>query len=81
MESTLKQYAVFRAQGRVLVGIEPDGFNVIKLAKEYGSGTYEIAMFVGDKMEANYLHQVVDERLGPPKKTEPLPEGMLPSAK
>ena len=80
MENTLKQYAIFRSPGRVLVGIEPDGFNVIQLAKEYGSGTYEIAMFIGDKVQASCLHQVVDERLGPPKKTEPMPEGMLPGA-
>lgn len=80
MENMLKQYAIFRAPGRVLVGIEPDGFNVIQLAKEYGSGTYEIEMFIGNKVAAIHF-QVVDDRLGPPKKTGPLPEGMLPSAK
>lgn len=77
MESKLKQYAVFRMPGSVLVGIEQDGFNVIQLAKEYGSGTYKIEMFLGNKMEAVY-HQVVDDRLGPPKKTEPMPETLLP---
>lgn len=81
MENTLRQYAVFRAPGHVLVGIEPDGFNVIQLAKDYGSGTYEIALFIGDKMAASYINQVVDDKLGPPKKTEPMPETTLPSTK
>ncbi len=72
MENNLKQYAVFRMPQRILVGIEKDGFTVIKLAQDYGSGTYEVEMFIGNKMEALY-HQVVDERLGVPKKIEPVP--------
>lgn len=79
VENALKQYAVFRMPGRVLVGIEQDGFTVIQLAKEYGSGTYVIDLFKGNKLEASY-HQVVDDRLGSPKKTEPMSEGALPSA-
>lgn len=73
----MKQYAVFRMPSRVLVGIEQDGFTVIHLAKEYGSGTYEIDLFNGNKLAASY-HQVVDDRLGPPKKTEPMPQTLLP---
>lgn len=74
----LKQFAVFRKPDNVLVGVEPDTFNVIKLAETYGSGTYGIARFENGKEVVRY-HQVVDEKLGPPKKIEPLPASMLPS--
>lgn len=76
----VKKYAVFREPGRVLVGIEPDTFNVTLLAEQYGSGTYEIDVFNEGKVTASF-HQVVDDRLGPPKKVEPLPEDLLPSTK
>ena len=31
-----KQYAVFREPTHVLVGVEGEGFNVIRLSEEYG---------------------------------------------
>lgn len=79
MENTVKKYAVFRHPNNVLVGIEPDGFTVVKLAEDYGSGTYDVTMFVNGKVEARY-HQIVDDRLGPPKNMDPLPVDALPVA-
>lgn len=73
----LRQFAVFRQPDNVLVGVEPPSFNVIQLAESYGSGTYDIAIFEDGK-EVRRAHQIVDERLGAPKKTEPLPESALP---
>jgi hypothetical protein len=67
----LQQYAVLREPNHVLVGIEPEGFNIIQLAEKYGSGNYTIALFHDGKLFHSY-NQVVDDRLGPPKKTEPI---------
>lgn len=74
----MKRFAIFREPNRVLVGIEPETFNVIQLAERYGSGSYLVLVFLDGKVVAEH-NQVVDEKLGPPKKTEPLPEGALPS--
>lgn len=74
-----RKYAVFREPGRVLVGIEPAPFTVIKLAEIYGSGEYQVALFEGAKLLAVY-RQLVDDRLGPPKKTAPVPESALPGS-
>lgn len=76
----VKKYVIFRQPNHVLVGIEPAPFTVIQLAEIYGSGEYQVELFEDRTMVACY-HQVVDDRLGPPKKIEPLPEGALPSSK
>lgn len=75
----MRQFAIFRQPDNVLVGIEPASFNVIQLAEQYGSGTYDVAIFEDGK-EVHRAHQIVDQRLGPPKKTEPITEGALPGA-
>lgn len=71
------QYAVFRQPDRVLVGIEPAGFNVIKLAEQYGAGDYQVVLFK-DGQPPRRTYQTVHPRLGPPKKTKALPLSMLP---
>lgn len=75
----LRQFAVFRQPDNVLVGVEPATFSVIRLAEDYGSGTYDIAIFEDGK-EVRRAHQIVHEKLGPPKKTLPVPESSLPRA-
>lgn len=72
-----QQYAVFRKPQHVLVGVEEDGFNVIRLGEEYGEGAYKILRFVNGRLEAEYS-QTVDARLGVPKKTDALPDSALP---
>lgn len=75
----MRKFAVFRQPNNILVGVEPSTFNVIQLAEDYGSGTYDVAIFEDGK-EIRRAHQVVHERLGPPKKTEALPDSALPRA-
>ena len=72
-----KQFAVFREPKHVLVGVEGDGFNVVRLGEEYGEGEYNILRFVNGRLDGNYS-QIVDARLGPPKKTDELPASALP---
>lgn len=74
-----KQYAVFREPGHVLVGVEGADFNVVRLGEEYGSGDYEVGIFQ-DGRHVRQVHQVVGGGLGPPRKTDELPESALPSA-
>jgi hypothetical protein len=80
MGNVLKRFAVFREPDHVLVGVESETFNVIQLAEIYGSGDYQIARFEDGK-EIRRYRQIVDDRLGAPKKTEPLPESALPITK
>lgn len=75
----LRQFAVFRQPDNILVGVEPGTFNVIQLAEDYGAGVYDVAIFEDGK-EVRRAHQIVHEKLGPPKKVEPLPESALPRA-
>ena len=46
------------------MGVEGEGFNVIRLGEEYGEGDYKILRFVNGRLDGDHS-QTVDARLGP----------------
>jgi len=58
MTNVRKEFIVSTSDGTKLLGVHPDGFNVIELAMKYGQGTYQVAEF-HDGKEFRRYHQTI----------------------